>query len=192
MGGEGRKKAPQPTAKSGATAGMPPPLQQLGGETGSQQQQAWQSLDQDGDYPTQSKHGQYNKLLSVHSLRMKDMTGICGRGSKSVGQSGPANIGWPNPSITLWSKKIHVDVGMNASVQTMLSSFQFEIPPILSDKKLLSSSVARKNCFSVEKGVTIDVETKLSPKIPSASGGKECVLPCEKGRLKSDDATEKN
>ena len=53
-----KKKTPQPNAKCGTTAEAPPPLQQLGGETGGQQQQAWRSLDQNGDYPTQSKHGQ--------------------------------------------------------------------------------------------------------------------------------------
>ena len=82
---------------------MPPPLQQLGGETGGQQQQAWQSLDQDGDYPTQSKHGQYNKLSSLHSLYMWELNEGYDRlmwagKQKCGGEFAGTNTHWPDRS----------------------------------------------------------------------------------------------
>ena len=48
-------------------------LLRLGGDTGGQQQTTWRSLEQDGVDTTQPKHGQYNELLSVHSLCMKEL-----------------------------------------------------------------------------------------------------------------------
>ena len=71
--------------------------------------------------------------------------------------------GWYNESLSVQSLQKHsccVDIGNDASVHTMSLSFQCEIPPILSDKNLLSSRVVKKNCFVVEKGMAMDAETK--------------------------------